>query len=121
MNDQPLARVIDKNDTQLLGTLDPVKAFEHQRLLEQFIAKNMKKDEDFGLIPGVKKRSLWQPGAQKLLFYHGLGVRFESQADTIVDWDKPFFHYVYKAIVFHKATGLTIAECIGSANSKESR
>ena len=120
MNEGQLAK-IDPKDTQLLGTLDPAKAFEHQRLLEQFIAKNMKLDEDFGKIPGVKKRSLYQPGAQKLLFYHGLGVRFEAQEETMRDWDKPFFYYAYKAIIFHKATGIVVAECIGSANSKESR
>lgn len=114
--------IIDPKDTQLMGTLDPTKAFEHQRMLEQFIAKNMKVDEDFGKIPGTPKRTLYQPGAQKLLFYHGLGVRFVNVKDeSILDWDKGFWNYVYKCTVFHKATGIDIAECIGSANNKESR
>jgi hypothetical protein len=111
----------DQKDIVLSGAQNFQQAVSAQLDLNNFIASQMKEKVDFGIIPGTKKKSIWQPGAQKLLFFNGLGCRIESQPDTVVDFKTPFFNYVFKAIVFHKRSGKVVAECVGSANSMESR
>jgi len=105
---------------QIAGAMDLETAQKSQKMLNNYIATQMKEGVDFGTIPGTKKPGLWQPGAQKLLYFNGLGVKMIC-VEKIANWDKPFFYYEYKAIAFHKGTGLEVAECIGSANSKEDR
>jgi len=81
----------------------------------------MREGRDFGIIPGCQKPSLWKPGAEKLLNFHGLGCRLEAGSGTVVNWDSPFFNYEYKAVAFKRATGSIVAESFGSCNSKEAK
>lgn len=104
----------------LSGAVDLEAAKKSQLALNNFIASMMKDGLDYGLIPGTKKKSLWQPGAQKLLFFNGLCAKMVC-TEKIQDWEKGFFHYEYKAIIFHKASEKVISESFGSANSKEDR
>jgi len=103
------------------GARDLTQAIEAQKQLNNFIASQMREGIDYGVIPGTKKKSLLKPGTEKLLFFNGLGIRLEPTTGTIVNWDKPFFNYEFRAIVFHKRSGTVVAECIGSANSLETK
>jgi len=109
-----------KEIMSLDGCGDLKMAAKAQLDLNNFIASMMKEGVDYGMIPGTKKKSLYQPGGQKLLYFNGLGVKMEC-TEKSQDWEKGFFHYEYKAIAFHKRTGIVVAECFGSANSKEDR
>lgn len=42
--------------------------------LKSFIEENLKQDVDYGVIPGTPKPTLFKPGAEKLLRWHGLVV-----------------------------------------------
>lgn len=115
MNETPQA-----GEMVLHGTTDLAVAKKAQLDLNNFIASMMRDKTDYGIIPGTKKPGLWKPGAEKLIYFNGLGVRITC-TEKVQDWDKGFFHYEHKATIFHKRTGTDVAECIGSANSKEAR
>lgn len=104
------------NQTEVMTSQDAKNQFED---LKRFINSQMVKDTDFGLIPGTQKPSLWKPGAEKLLFFHGYGVRLESMPNTVLDWQNNFWNFEYKASIFNKRTGTVVAETIGSCNSRE--
>jgi len=108
-------------DLMLAGTSDLNQALAQENLKRQFIANVLKEGEDYGVIPGTKKKGLFKPGSEKLLFYHGLGVRLEPGPNTILDHKAPFFVYEYKAVAYHKRSGIAVAECIGTASSTEPR
>ena len=120
MNEQALEKMEAPREIALDGCSDIKEAAKAQLALNNFIASQMKEGVDFGLIPGTKKKSCWQPGGQKLLYFNGLGVKMEC-TEKVQDWDKGFFHYSYMARAFHKRSGKVVAECEGSANSKEDR
>lgn len=107
-------------DMALTGATDLKMAAQAQLELNNFIATMMRDKVDYGMIPGTNRKSLYQPGAQKLLYFNGLGARVAC-TEKVQEWDKGFFHYEFKATIFHKGTGKDIAECVGSANSREDR
>jgi hypothetical protein len=99
---------------------DPIKYAAIQRnLLVNFVKTQMQDGTDYGLIPGVKEKCLFKPGAERLatLFNYSVSVDcVERQAD----YDKGFFAFTYKAIV-RDCVGRPMAECEGHCNSKEKK
>ena len=85
--------------------------------LQVFIKGQMEKDVDFGIIPNCKKPSLWKPGAEKLVNFHGLSVEYKESPSTIRDWDNNFFNFDYKCKLT-SGRGRIITG-VGSCNSKE--
>lgn len=77
----------------------------------------MKKDLDYGVIPGTPKPTLYKAGAEKLKFVYGIGVEMVC-IDHLLDRDNPFVDYTYKCIARAKS-GQIIAECEGNCNSAE--
>jgi len=96
---------------------------ESERRLEAFrafVARQMIKGEDYGVIPGTAKPTLFKPGAEKLCFFHGLSIEYECTS-RLEDWDNGRFAYTYLCSLRDRRTGLVIAQCEGSANSLEKR
>ncbi len=81
----------------------------------------MKKGVDYDTIPGTKKDTLLQPGAQMLDLMIGAVPHFEEMPGCIEDWERQIFYYKIRCRLINKATGETVAEGIGSCNSRESR
>jgi hypothetical protein len=77
----------------------------------------LKKDLDFGEIPGTNKPTLYKAGAEKLRFVYGLGVEMEC-IDKVLDLDRPFIKYTYRCTIVSKASQ-KVAQCEGSCNSLE--
>jgi hypothetical protein len=92
---------------------------QRQELLA-YIQSELKRDVDYGLIPGVKKDSLFKPGAEKLLNLFGLGSRIIDKWREI-DAESGFVVVGYTVEVFHLQSGKSIAQCEGSCNSKEKK
>jgi len=88
--------------------------------LKRFISTQMQENEDYGVIPGCKKPSLYKPGAEKLENIFGFYHTFEELA-KVEDHDKGFYFYRYRCVVIRRKTGGIVGECIGSCNSKEKR
>ena len=93
-----------------------------QRLteLQAFIKSQMVVDEDYGIIPGCSKPSLYKPGAEKLAIIYGFSPRAKIES-RVEDWEKGFFHYQVKCELVSKRTGFIVAEGLGACNSKEKR
>lgn len=106
-------------------TLEQAK--ENFQRLHQVTKELMQKGVDYDTIPGTPKPTLLKPGAEHLLQFFGLGHRVQ-RVEAREDWDNGFFYYCYRVSVF-KARPMPdgsvyeqiIAECEGSANSKEKR
>lgn len=77
----------------------------------------MTPNQDYGIIPGTPKPTLYKPGSEKILAIFHLGIRPRvedlSTADTI--------RYRVHAEIFHQPTGLVLGEGIGEASSAESK
>jgi hypothetical protein len=102
-------------------TREDFDALSTQRqLLLEFVAKQLRKDIDYGVIPGTPKPSLFKPGAEKLTRLFGLGSRF-TLVDKTLEGDRNFALFNYKCEIFHLKSGQVIAECDGTANSQEKK
>ncbi len=91
-----------------------------RQMLVEFVAKQMRKDVDYGTIPGTPKPTLYKPGAEKLSKLFGLSVKFET-VDKTIDKAQNFAMFTYKATLTHIKSGQPIAECEASCNSQEKK
>lgn len=87
------------------------------RELTSLLAQVMKKDVDFGKIPGVSKESLFKPGAEKIRMLFGFSMKME-RTDRILE--KGLVYFTYKCTILNNQ-GMIIGECEGSCNSKETK
>lgn len=126
-------KIVDENNSivplregEYLGSNLPVTQADFEALSEQrkmllrFVAKELRKDVDFGIIPGTKKSSLFKPGAEKLSRLFGLGIKL-NMTDKTIDKAQNFAMFTYKADVVHLKSGQSIAECEASCNSQEKK
>lgn len=88
--------------------------------LQQFVNEIMMPNEDYGIIPGCKKPSLFKAGAEKLCDVFGFSKHVEV-INRVEDWDKKIFHYEIKVTLINKRTSLIEAEGVGSCNNRESK
>lgn len=85
----------------------------------KFATDILKKDLDWGKIPGTPKNTLYKPGAEKLRFAFGIGTTMEvTEKVTDIMAIPVLIDYTYKCTARNKA-GQIIAECEGSCNSWE--
>lgn len=91
---------------------------ERFNMLVEFVKTVMKKDVDFGTIPGTDKPTLLKPGAEKLnTFFHLRAI--PELVSKVEDWAGGFFYYQYRSNIYKGDTLVCAAE--GSANSKEKK
>ena len=99
-------------------------AVERYNAVTEFVSRVLRKDVDYGIIPGTEKRTLLKPGAEKLTTFFGLSTRFEL-LERIEDWTgeqhggEPFFYYLYRCRLFRG--DVLIAEGDASCNSREAK
>src|SRR5436305_13333650 len=74
-------------------------AVERYNAVTEFVSRVLRKDVDYGVIPGTEKRTLLKPGAEKLTTFFGLSTRFHM-LERVEDWTgvehggEPFFYYL---------------------------
>jgi hypothetical protein len=99
-------------------------AVERYGAVTEFVSRVLRRDVDYGVIPGTEKRTLLKPGAEKLTTFFGLSTRFQL-LERIEDWTgeahggEPFFYYLYRCQLYRG--DLLIAEGDGSCNSRETK
>ena len=99
-------------------------AVERYNAVTEFVSRVLRKDVDYGVIPGTEKRTLLKPGAEKLTTFFGLSTRFEL-LERIEDWTgerhggELFFYYLYRCHLFRG--DVLIAEGDASCNSREAK
>lgn len=91
---------------------------DHVQLIQQVMQTVMKPNEHYGMIPGTKKNSLFQTGAQKLLATFQLGSDPE-----VIHTDETEFAVSYRVKVrlFNRHGGETVGYGIGECSSKEEK
>lgn len=110
--------------SQFMPAMTIEAAVERFNTLVEFVSRVLRKDVDYGVIPGTGKPTLLKPGAEKLTTFFGLSCRFQA-IERIEDWSgaehggEPFFYYMYRCQL-HRGD-LLIAESDGSCNSRESK
>ncbi len=72
----------------------------------------------YGVIPGVKKPSLYQPGAQKLC----IAFKFDPEYERVAAREDPdFIMYEICCTLYHQETKLRVASGLGACNSREDK
>jgi hypothetical protein len=109
----------------LMPALTLQQAAERYNAVVAYVSSNlMKKDVDYGVIPGTPKPTLLKPGAEKLCTFFGLSSRFQI-ITSVEDWTgerhngEPFFYYLYRCQLWRG--DLLIAEADGSCNAWEKK
>lgn len=98
------------------------EAMQARELLDQLITTHMRAGTDFAIIPGTSKPSLLKPGAEKAVTWFGLTITFPQKlARHVENHAAGFFHYTYTCQLLDRRSGIMVAECEGSANTKEAR
>lgn len=107
--------------------ITPQDALRQINEVQAVFKEVMKLDEHYGVIPGTKKPSLLQPGAQLLANmyqYRDEDIIFVDKTEEwktpVTDSSFPLFAYTVK-VVFRDREGRIIATGIGECNSYESR
>jgi hypothetical protein len=102
--------------------MSPQQTVQLVKQLEEMKRNALRNNVDYMLIPGTPQPSLLKPGAERLLQCFGLGHRVTC-VKANEDWENRFFYYQYKATVVksYPTHEIVVAECEGSANSKEGR
>src|SRR5918911_667312 len=108
--------------TRALASIEP--AVERYNAVTEFVSRVLRRDVDYGVIPGTDKFTLLKPGAEKLTTFFGLSTRFQL-LERIEDWTgaehdgEPFFYYLYRCRLYRD--NLLVAEADGSCNSREQK
>jgi hypothetical protein len=102
--------------------MSPQQTVQLVKQLEEMKRSALRNNVDYMLIPGTPQPSLLKPGAERLLQCFGLGHRITC-VKAHEDWEGRFFYYQYKATIVksYPTHEIIVAECEGSANSKEGR
>ncbi len=89
---------------------------QHYKTMVAFVSAQMQRGVDYGVIPGTKKPTLLKAGAEKLCRLFNLRPHLEL-LHSVVDFDKPLFHYHYRCSLYRG--GEMVGEADGCCNSME--
>ena len=117
---QTLVPYEPQQDVGLTMAVTTEVAMARLKELQQFVKEVMVLDEDYGVIPGTNKPSLFKPGAEKLCEIYGLAPMVEV-TQRVEDWDRGLFAYEVLTSLVSKRTGQVVATGVGSCNSMEGR
>ena len=107
--------------SNIIESIDINSVCETMRKISQMhavIQNNLKKDYDYGIIPGTSKPTLLKPGGEKICMLFNLSPEYEF-LQTVEDYDKGFFSYNLKCTL--KKDGKPVSQGVGSCNSKEKK
>ncbi len=100
--------------------VDPAEVTRRTQMLRDYVRNHMVEGEDYGVVPGGTKPTLFKPGAEKLNAVFGLSPLVEV-TNREENWDDGFVSYEIKVTLFNKRSEKVDAEGIGSCNSRERR
>jgi hypothetical protein len=118
----PLVSIEPKQSNDIVPSfaISLPEAKQRLELLQEFVKEMMIPGQDYGIVPGVSKPSLFKPGAEKLTDIFGFSKQVEILYRT-EDWENGLFNYEVKVSLINKRNQLVEAEGIGCCNSKEKR
>lgn len=110
--------------TAIMPVMDLGMAAQRRQSLIDFTKQLMVKGQDYGTVPGIKKPTLFKPGAEKLTTLFGLSPTFEV-IDKELDWTgknhdgEPFFYFQYRCSL--SRGDLLVGQGIGNCSSWEKK
>lgn len=83
---------------------------------------SLKRDVDFGVVPGTKSPSLYKSGAEKICMAYGLLQQFDIES-KIENPEKPLFYYLVRCRLVKVVNGIeyVFSSGYGSGNTSEKR
>ncbi|BBW97254.1 hypothetical protein ACPVTF_04035 [Geobacillus icigianus] len=117
-----MAELVAKQQTNSLSIIESVDIGAVQSTLAkinqfQAVVQNMlKKDHDYGVIPGTPKPTLLKPGAEKIQMLLGVTSEYEV-IEHINDYENGFFAFTVRCIIYKN--GVKITEGLGHCNNRE--
>lgn len=121
MADNVITKQEDRNSSEMsiyMPVMTIQEAVERYNALVNFTKTIMRKDHDYGVIPGTDKPTLYKAGAEKLCSFFGLVPKFNI-IDKILDFNNGLFYYHYSCELLRN--GQLLASGEGSANSMEKK
>jgi hypothetical protein len=85
-----------------------------------FFKEVMVKDEDYGVIPGTNKPTLYKPGAEKLCELYGFAAIIKSREEE-KNYDDGYYRAILTIQLVHRSTGTIVGEGVGECSSYESK
>jgi hypothetical protein len=119
-NNSVINNSVVSNDVFPDFAVDPAEMSRRTAMLKDYVREHMSEGEDYGIIPGGSKPTLFKPGAEKLNAVFGLSPLVEIN-NRIEDWDSGFVAYEVKVTLLNKRSQVIEAEGVGSCNSRERR
>lgn len=106
---------------EMPSNAEMVEGFKRLKQFQALVQREMVPGVDYGLVPGAKKKTLWKPGAEKLVKLHGYFAHY-TEVERIESWDKtaPMFRYRYKCVLSDKHESF-VGEGEGECNSLETK
>ncbi|MGG3887442.1 hypothetical protein ABEV63_26245, partial [Brevibacillus panacihumi] len=112
----------NQNQVNSLSIIDSVDLGEVKTTLSKInqfqmvIQNTLKKDHDYGIIPGTPKPTLFKPGAEKILMLFGVTSEYEV-IEKVQDYENGFFAFTVKCLIYKN--GIKITEGVGHCNTRE--
>ncbi|UUZ80672.1 hypothetical protein LJK88_38440 [Paenibacillus sp. P26] len=88
--------------------------------LQEFFKTIMVKDEDFGVVPGTQKPTLYKPGAEKLCELYGFAAHVKSKEEER-DFETGYYRVCYTLQLVHRSSGIVVGEGVGECSTFESK
>ncbi len=105
--------LIDEMDIGLVKkTIDKIAAFQ------AVVQQTLRREHDYGIIPGTIKPTLLKPGGEKICMMLGINPEYEMM-DHVQDYEKGFFAYIIRCTL--KKGMRNVAQGLGNCNSFEKK
>ncbi len=112
----------DKETTVMVredsAILDVSQVGAQVNAVHDLMKRVMKKDEDYGIIPGCKKPSLYKPGAEKLGVMFRLAPSYDIRSEDLPGGHREVF---VTCILTHINSGRIMGQGAGSCSTLESK
>lgn len=123
-----VSQVKKKLSDKSLAIIKPGKTLDQfrdqRKAFRSLVKADMREGTDYGLIPGTRQKSLWQPGAEKLANFFGLTFNLKlikeiERLKVSPTISSKFVYYKYECTLSHFETGKFVGKAERSCNSKE--
>jgi hypothetical protein len=125
MSDEPeVAAIVPVFDAgvALRPVMNVASALQQLAEFQEFVKQYLVPEEDYGIIPGTAKPTLFKSGAEKLCDIYGMADDYRMEKE-VENWEMvpPLFDYQFKCILTSRRDQRFLGAGFGSCNSYESK
>ena len=109
------------NEISLIDSIDTdavVSTMKKISTLQAVIQQTLKKDHDYGVIPGTNKPTMYKPGGEKICMMFGLTPNYDFM-DKTENYKDGFFAYNVRCTLYKNEKA--VSQGVGSCNSWEKK